>query len=222
MPASLPFTREQFLGVFAAYHARVGPAPLVLEALALAALLLASRPSATGSRWIGGILAALWFWSGAVYHLGFFRAVNPAATLFGAAFIVQGLLLALTLGIRPGAHVGLDLATARGRVAAVIATYALLVYPLLGLALGHQYPAAPSFGLPCPTTLFTMAILLLVEGGAPWRLLLIVPLAWAVVGTIAALELGMAEDLGLAAAAVLTVASRLISTRSGRLESRAA
>lgn len=45
--------------------------------------------------------------------------------------------------------------------------------PSLGVAIGHTYPAQPTFGLPCPTTIFTFGLLLWVRPPVPWSLLVI-------------------------------------------------
>jgi hypothetical protein len=94
--------------------------------------------------------------------------------------------------------------------------YALVVYPLLGWALGHRYPASPTFGLPCPTTIATFGVLIWVRPQPRWWLL-IVPLLWAVVGTSAAFSLGIREDLGLLVAGV--VAGAWLWFRSRRASS---
>lgn len=75
---------------------------------------------------------------------------------------------------------------------------------LIGYFAGHQYPRTPIFGVaPCPTTIFTFGILLAAER-LHWYLYLI-PLLWAFIGTSAAFVLGVREDFGLAAAAIVFV-----------------
>ena len=56
-------------------------------------MALAFRPTAWSHRAISAILGLFWLFAGAVYHLTFFREINPLAVVFGAAFVVQGLLL---------------------------------------------------------------------------------------------------------------------------------
>jgi hypothetical protein len=80
-----------------------------------------------------------------------------------------------------------------------------VAYPLLGYAAGHRYPATPTFGLPCPTTIFTLGLLLWADRPMP-RWLLAVPIAWSALGASAALQLGVPEDLGLVAAGVTSLA----------------
>ena len=84
--------------------------------------------------------------------------------------------------------------------------YSTLVYPLVGYWTGHRYPAVPMFGItPCPLTLFTLGLLLLTVTRVP-RHLLIVPVAWSLVGGSAALVLGMEQDWPLLVSGAATLA----------------
>lgn len=205
----LPFGIREFFDVFERYNERVWPAQIILIVLALSALLLASRPRRGTDRAIAVILGVLWIWMGAVYHLTFFRAINPAATVFGLAFLLQGLLF-----VAAGARGRMRFRTRRlsGLIGGALAAYALVVYPLIGLAAGHAYPRAPTFGLPCPTTIFTLGMLLMVESPA-LKAVAVVPLAWAIVGVSAAFQLGVWQDLGLGVAALVFVTARISQAR---------
>lgn len=197
----LPFTLEQFLDTFRLYNLLVWPAQLALYALAAGAVALALFGGARFSRYVAAALALLWLWSGVAYHVAFFARINPAAYYFGALCIAQGLLLNQTgvagsrLSFRPRRD-------ADGAIGAALIAYALVVYPLLGAALGHRYPAMATFGAPCPTTIFTFGLLFWAVRPVP-RAVLVIPLLWALVGSVAALQLGMLEDFGLTAAALL-------------------
>jgi hypothetical protein len=186
---NIPFTTEQFLEVFARYNHAVWPMQVLLYVVALAILALAWR---TTGRWVLPSLAVLWAWMGLVYHWGFFTAINPAAWVFGGLFLVEALLL-LGVGVRRAPPSFVIRADLFGIAGAVLVAYALVVYPLLGRALGHVYPAAPTFGLPCPTTIFTLGLFLWAEGRLPLRLL-VIPALWSVVGFSAALSLSVTED----------------------------
>jgi hypothetical protein len=130
---------------------------------------------------------------GWVYHLTFFSPINPAAYGFGAAFILQGLLFLWT------AFKGQVSCSAtwgwRRSIGSALIAYGLLIYPLLGYSVGHVFPRAPSFGAPCPTTIFTFGVLLWADRTP--RYLLIIPAIWSVIGFTAALTLGIYEDIGL-------------------------
>lgn len=192
---NLPFNREEFFAVFARYNEAVWPGQVVLVGLALAAVFFAWRQQPAGDRISSGILAMLWAWMGVVYHFLFFRSINPAAVLFGVAFLLEAAALAV-VGVARGRLHFRGAADARGLAAGAMVVYALVLYPLLGQAAGHSYPATPTFGLPCPTTIFTLGLLLLARPRVP-KVLLVVPLAWSVVGAVAALQLGVFQDLGL-------------------------
>jgi hypothetical protein len=160
-----------------------------------------------------GLLAIQWAWSGAVYQWVYFRAINPAAVLFGAGFVVQAALF-VWLATTSRAQV-LGKRNQRTGLAGALVGCALL-YPLLGLSFGLQYPRVPLFAVLCPATLLT-AGWLVAAVGVP-RVVNIVPLLWAVIGTSAAFALGIRADPALAAAAVIlaidTVAPSLLGSRA--------
>jgi hypothetical protein len=212
----LPFSLEQFLDVFRRYNETVWPAQWLLVALAAGAVALATR-SQGNSRSINTILAALWLWMGVAYHLAFFSAVNGAAIVFAIAFITQGVLFAWMAGRTdsPPYRVRLNVA---GVIGAVLVAYALLGYPLLGYALGHRYPAAPTFGVPCPTTILTFGLMAWVDGRIPHRLL-VIPVLWSLVGLSAAVSLTMTEDFALPVAAATLL---IVVFRNRRHDTRAA
>ncbi len=197
----LPFSTEQFLEVFRNYNLAVWPAQIVLWLLAVMVIILAVKPQAFSGKYISGLLAFFWLWMGIVYHLMHFTEINKGAYLFGGLFIVQGILFwmvgvwqnKLAFRFQPNVY---------GLTGAVLLLYALLIYPVLGYALGHIYPASPTFGLPCPTTIFTFGILLWADKKLPF-FLLIIPLLWSVIGFMAAVSLGIKEDIGLLIAGLL-------------------
>lgn len=198
---ALPFTSEQFFAVFGAYNEAVWPAQSLLLALAAVVLALVALPRAWSGRAVSAILAFLWAWLALAYHLAFFAAINPLAYVF-AAVSVAGALVFLWQGVVRGA---LRFRLARsGRVAVGIAlvAFALLVYPAWSVYAGHAFPAMPTFGLPCPTTLFTIGVLAFLVPPYP-RSPLVVPVLWCLVGVQAAFLLGVWQDLGLLVAAVV-------------------
>jgi hypothetical protein len=89
----LPFTLEQFIGIFGAYNIGVWPAQVVAYLAGLGMIVLVLRPSKTGDRIVGAALAAMWVWTGVAYHGLYFSAINKAALIFGALFVLQGLVL---------------------------------------------------------------------------------------------------------------------------------
>jgi len=211
----IPFTVEQFLGVFERYNLAVWPAQLFLYAIAIIAVCLALRRKADFSRGISLILSAFWIWMGLVYHFWFFSTINSAALLFALFFVVQGVLFfiagawkqQLKFRFRPNLL---------GILGGAFLVYALVIYPALGYWLGHQLPAAPTFGLPCPTTIFTFGVLLWTDRRVSLYLLAI-PLAWSFMGFWAAVSLGMIEDYGLLAAGLIGSLLILVRDRHARI-----
>jgi hypothetical protein len=83
-----------------------------------------------------------------------------------------------------------------GLVGGGLIIYALIIYPALSHLFGHGYPQSPTFGAPCPTTIFTFGLLLWIDRRLSIYIAAI-PFVWSLVGFTAALSLGMREDVGL-------------------------
>lgn len=198
---TLPFTPEQFFEAFAEYNTVTWPGHILLYLFAGMILLAAVRPTPMRSRFASALLAFLWIWTGVLYHWLVFSEINPAAWIFGGAFVLEGLLLVVLGTVKPW----LDWAAPRGAslwIGLVFVVYALVIYPLLNPLTGHVYPAAPVFALPCPLTIFSFGALLLARGRARiW--VAIIPLLWSLVGTMAAIKLGVVQDYGLLVAGVV-------------------
>jgi hypothetical protein len=212
---TLPFSTDQFFGVFAAYNQAIWPVPVVAYLLGIGAAGLVGTRAACRDRVISGILALAWVWMGAVYHLLFFSTINPAAYGFGVFFIIQGLLFFWKGGYR-GVLVFRFQKDLAGLLGLLCIVYAAVLYPLFGYMAGHTYPHAPLFGVaPCPTTIFTLGLLLWAEPQVPTALL-VIPLLWTLIGSTAVLVLGVTEDLGLFVAGLLGTANLAVRQRFGR------
>lgn len=200
---NLPFTVEQFFEVFARYNDGVWPAQWLLTALALVVVVLIVQGKASHGLWIAAALSALWSWMALAYHFAYFTAINPAAWAFGAVFLLASLWFAWVGVVQRRLRFAIGQGW-RAWTGVVLLAFALAVYPLIGHLLGHRYPAAPTFGLPCPTTIFTMGTLLLASPPVP-RSVFVIPVLWAAVGSVAAFALGVYEDLGLLVAGLAAV-----------------
>jgi hypothetical protein len=197
---SLPFTTEQFWQVMRSYNEGVWPAQLALNALAVALVALLATPLPSRHRWIAAGLAFLFAWTGIAYHWRYFYDVNAAAAVFGLLFLAAGALIGWHGVIGQRLHFE-PWRGARGLAGMLLIVYALVVYPALGLAFGHGYPAMPTFGAPCPTILFAIGMLALLRAPYP-RQVFVLPIVWALIGTSAAHSFGVYEDYGLAIAAL--------------------
>ena len=69
---------------------------------------------------------------------------------------------------------------------------------------GHVYPSTPTFGLPCPTTIFTLGLLCWADKKRP-PIVWVIPILWSVIGFAAAYSLGIKEDIGLFVAGILII-----------------
>jgi hypothetical protein len=199
----LPFTVEEFFNIFRDYNETLWPFQAVLAGLALIAVLLVFKQDRRSGVVISAILAFFWGWIALAYHLAFFAGINPLAYLF-AAVSLAGALAFLWQGVF---RQRLQFAWKRGGrsfTGAVLVVFALVIYPLWSRAAGHGYPAMPTFGLPCPTTIFTIGLLAFAVRPYP-RGPLVVPVLWCLVGAQAAFLLGVYQDLGLIFAGVAGV-----------------
>ena len=214
---SLPFSEEQFLGVFARYNALIWPLqPLawILAATAVA-LVVRSADRRRASVAVGALLALFWVLSGAGYHLLSFSTLSPAAYVFGAAFLIEAALLLEEAVRRRRLRFAVPGGWRRSAGAAALG-YALVLYPLIGWLSGRPLAQGPYLGVaPCPTMIFTAGLLLWADGPARLRVVAI-PLLWGAVGTVAALRLGVLEDLGMTVTAGILAVAYLPLRRTGR------
>lgn len=196
----LPFSVEEFLGVFAKYNQAVWPLQIALYAFAVIVVVYIIKNTLYSNTVIFAFLAFFWFWTGTVYHLIFFSPINGAAIVFGILFIAQGLIFFVQGACREK----MKLKYARnfsGVLGMFFILYALVLYPVLGFTVGHRYPAAPTFGVPCPTTIFTFGVLLFSQHRISVFVVLI-PFLWSLIGFSAATDLHIPEDTGLVVAGI--------------------
>ena len=206
-----PFTVEQFFDIFRIYNEAVWPFQIFLNALAILSIVFCIFRLKFSTRLIYFILGFLWLWMGGVYHLMFFSKINPAAFVFGSLFIVQSGLF-IILGVT-GRAIAADWRLDGFSLTGILfILYGLLIYPLIVSIAWHGYPFSPTFGLPCPTTIYTFGVLLLMNHRIRiWTIL--IPFLWSIVGFFAALNFRVFEDIGLLIAGIagiilLTVRNR--------------
>lgn len=209
---NLPFSPEEFFDVFERYNNAVWPAQIILNLLGVSAVLLAVKRIPASDKLISLILVVLWIWTGTAYHVSYFAAINPAAYTFAVLCFVQALLF-LWFGVFKSRLRISFRADVYGLMGALLLLYALILYPLLAAAFGHVFPRTPSFGLPCPTTIFTFGVLFWADRALPKGILLL-PFIWSIIGSSAAFTMGVYEDLGLLVSGV--AALTLLAFRSAR------
>jgi hypothetical protein len=213
---SLPFTTEEFFAVFRDYNEALWPSQVFLNGLAVIAAGFVIWPRKDSGPIISAILALLWAWLALAYHLAFFARINPLAYAFaivslaGAiAFVWQGVILRRLQFLRADG--------ARGYTGDVLIVFSLIVYPVWSLLEGHPYPFMPTFGLPCPTTIFTIGMLAFLAPPYP-RAVFVVPVLWCLVGATAAFLLGISQDLALLVAGAAGVILSFRATRSSTVK----
>jgi|SRR5665647_1759124 len=196
----LPFTPEQFFGVFEQYNEAVWPAQVVIYIAATVAFYLILKPGKYSNKVISGILAFFWLWMGIVYHWSFFASINSAARIFGVLFVLQGLIFIFEGIVRNKLAFSYS-KDWRSAVGIVLMIFGPIVDPIIGLLLGHTYPSTPTFGVPCPTTIFTIGALMLAN--RPPKYVAVIPLLWSALGFSAAISLGVTEDVALIIAGLI-------------------
>lgn len=213
----LPFTTDDFFDVFAQYNDAVWPMQIVLLVLAGVTVAL------IGMRWrwsgaaISASLALLWAWLAIAYHVLFLSEIDPIA--WGYALVsLAGAGAFAWFGTWRRQLVFGAVGWGRAIAGSALIAFALALYPVWSYRAGHPYPWLPTFGTPGPTTLFTVGVLAFLEPPYPLTIL-IVPLAWSLVGAVAAVQLDVPQDLALVAsaavAAVLLVRARLAARPVG-------
>ena len=210
----LPFTVEQFYGVFAVYNTTIWPAQVLLIALALAAIALALVPCRWSGVGVSAILAFLWAWIALAYHLAFFTSISPPAYVFSAVSMGGAVIFFWQGVVRRKLEFRWALST-QSMVGLCLVVFALVVYPAWAIYAGLRYPAFVTFGLPCPTTIFTIGILAFAVAPYP-RSALVVPVLWCFVGAQAAFLLDVPQDLGLIVAGVVGIALLASAKRQQR------
>jgi hypothetical protein len=211
----IPFTVEQFFDIFGTYNTAIWPSQVVAYIFGIIVLGLALRENKLSSRIVSGILALFWIWMGVFYHMTYFSMINPVARIFGVFYVLQGVLFLLV-----GAILGRLSFRFNYKPLPLLGVcfilYAMVIYPLLGLAFGHSYPKVPLFGVaPCPTTIFTFGILLWATKPVPGYLF-VIPFLWSLIGMSAAVNLRVPQDYGLVVAGVLGTILILIQNHKAK------
>jgi len=207
---NIPFTTEEFFQVFEVYNSAIWPAHVVAYLLGVAAIVCAFSKSALSDRLASASLAAFWIWIGVFYHILHFATVNRVAYVFGLLFVLQGVVFLIFGLIYQRLSFQVTRTVTFGAGACLI-IYALVVYQFLGIVAGHDWPRIPIFGVaPCPMVIFTFGLLLWAVKPVPF-FIYIIPLLWALVGTSAAISLGVPQDYGLTVSGFLYVVLAIIA-----------
>ena len=214
----LPFTREQFFELFAAYNQVLWPAAIALWIVSLAIVALRLSARYPHDRLISVVLAAHWAWSALAYHAAFFTRINPAAWLFAGLFVVQAVLF-FRIGVVQRRLSFAPWDSAWAPLAWALIVYSL-AYPAINAIDHRSLSRIPTFGLPCPTTIFTAGVLMLATPRS--RGLATIPVIWSAIGGSAASLLGVHADFALPIAGAALAIFSLRKTTPGHLRVRVA
>jgi hypothetical protein len=206
-------TEEQLLEVFAAYNPQIWPMQIGAYVLGATALALALGKLQLSRRAIPAVLAFFWLWVALFFWLPSVQQGYVPGYLFTALFLAQGGLF-LFYTFKPQLDYGFA-PVASGFAGLVFGLYALVGYPAAGALVGHVYPRMSPFGLtPCPVVTFSFALLLLARTKVP-KVLLVIPLFYALSGVLW-VSIGMWEDFGMLASGLIGAA--LILHRDSRAQ----
>lgn len=164
----IPFSTDDFLAVFERYNSDVWPVQIFFYALAIMAVVSLVIRFEKGSQMVNQLLSVLWLWMGIVYLIKYFSSINSAAYLFGGMFIIQGLIFAYLSVFKTKLEYEFNFTNIHGIVGIGLIFYGMVLYPVLNHLPGITFPASPTFGMPCPTTIFTFGLLLMATGKIPW------------------------------------------------------
>ena len=200
------FSPRTYYRMFELYHREIWPAQLVALAAAVVMFVLLRRDDPWRGPAIAALLAACWLWVAVAFHVRQYAAINPAARYFGVGFVVQALLLVWS-GVVRGRVEFPRWGENAARYAPGLLLLAIALPPLAGRAVGRTWNQVELVGLtPDATTVATMAVVLLSSWPVP-RVLVVVPLAWCVVGGATLWALESAEAWVLILAGVATSAA---------------
>lgn len=197
-----PFGRAELFAALSQYNRGTWPAQLVAFAIAVACILMLVEGRGA-SRAIGFGLGLVWAWMALAFYVVYLTPVTSLAWLFAGAFLAGASAFAERAG--DGRLVFEPKTGLRGALGLVLMLYGLVGYPLVASLSGQSLFEMATVGLPSPTTIFTLGLLFFARRPFPLGIL-IVPLAWCVVGTVSAVSLRILPDLALPVAGVVTAA----------------
>jgi hypothetical protein len=199
----LLFSPRTYYRLFELYNTDLWPAHVLALAAGLAVLVSMMVRDGGWRRAAGVLLAACWLWVAWAFLLGRYATINWAAAWFASLFVVQAALLPVLAGTG-GGTVG-NVPRSRRAGAITLFVFALVVYPLIGVAVGRPWTQAELFAIaPDPTALGSLGFALLAPTAGRRWLLLAIPLLWCAVSgatlwTMAASDAPVLPAAGLVA-----------------------
>lgn len=196
-----PFSTEQFISVFEKYNSALYPAQFIILVLGIIAIIFLHSNNTFKNFYISGFLGLLWLWIGVVYHFYFFAEINKVAYIFSGLFIIQGLIFYIEAISRVQIIFEFD-GKVRNYIGYFFILFGLILYPIIGYNIEHDFSKVISLGLPCPTVILTFGFLMNTNKSLPIYVL-IIPTIWALIGFTAVLNFGIYQDIMLLVSAII-------------------
>ena len=149
-------TTEAFWNQVGAYNDATLPMQIIMVVVAvILTCLVFVKPGARVNNSMKAFLAFAFAWDGIVFFLAF--AGTPMSTFIGAPlFIIVAILFAVDIFTK---KTDFALPEAKWRKYLTIVWVLLaFLYPVIGAALGHYYPKTCTPMMPCPLTVFAIAL----------------------------------------------------------------
>jgi len=194
------FSTDEFLLVLESYNLAIWPLQIIAYVLIALVLFFLFKQTKYSAKVVILVLSFFWLFTGIVFSLMYWSPYHFFGYSFGALCVIQGLLFLysmkgsdITIGSPDKTHTSIGL---------LFVFYAIIGYQLLGYFLGHIYPQFFPVGLvPCPTTILTFGIFLIINTKIPFQYY-VIPLIISIGGFLAAAN-GIYEDVGLILAGIL-------------------
>ena len=195
------FTIEDFMLVLESYNLAIWPMQIFAYILVILALFFTFKSTKYSQKIVLGILSFLWLFNGIVFSLLYWAPSHLFGYIFGVCCILQGLLFLYGLK-KSDITISFSGLTYYSIIGIIFVVYAIVGYQVFGYFLGHIYPKFFPVGLvPCPTTIFTLGIFLIISKRIPKKYY-VIPLIIALGGFLAVYK-GIYEDIGLIIAGLL-------------------
>jgi len=196
----ISFSIKEFLLMLESYNLAIWPLQIFAYTLVVLALFFLFRPTYYSHKIILAILSLFWLFTGIVFCFLYWGPTHIFGYVFGICCVIQGLMFLYSIR-RSNMKIG-PKDTAYTFIGTLFVLYATIGYPIFGYYLGHIYPRFFAIGLvPCPTTIFTFGIFLIINNKVPVKYL-VIPLVISLGGILAAYK-GIYEDIGLVIVGIL-------------------
>lgn len=190
----LSFSIKEFLNVLENYNLAIWPFQVFVYILIVMTLFFLFRKTKYSSKLVFAILSFFWLFNGIVFSLIYWSPSHLFGYIFAILCTIQGLLFLYSI-IRSDITIG-HLNKIFTLIGLLFILYAIIGYQTFGYFLGHIYPRYfPACLVPCPTTIFTIGIFLIINNKIPVKYF-IIPLIIAVSGVLVVYN-GIYEDIGL-------------------------